>query len=68
MSVSANGVGTTRERKSLALTGGSGLMTLMEEAVAVTPLASVSPDGETKSLPMSGSGHKSSDRKSLGPR
>ncbi|CAM6109033.1 unnamed protein product [Calypogeia fissa] len=68
MSVSANGSGTNRERKSLALAGGSGLMTLMEEAVAVTPLASMSPDGDSKSLPLAGSGQKSTDRKSLGPR
>lgn len=72
MSVSANGLGSTRERKSLALTAGSGLVTLMEEAVAVSPLQSVSPDGVSDSKPllvtMSGPGHKTADRKSLGPR
>ncbi|KAL3694156.1 hypothetical protein R1sor_007807 [Riccia sorocarpa] len=71
MSVSANGLGSSRERKSLSLTGGSGLMTLMEEAVAVSPLQSVSPDGVAETKPLlitSGPGHKTADRKSLGPR
>lgn len=64
--MSANGVGSARERvKPLALTAGPGMLTLMEDAVSVDPLAIMGPgDGSYDGK----DGDTSSDRKSLGSR
>ncbi|KAH9545773.1 hypothetical protein CY35_12G064000 [Sphagnum magellanicum] len=68
MSVSANGMGSSRERgKPLALMPPPGMLTLMDEALTIDPLATIAPaDG---SYDGKGDGaDTSSDRKSLGPR
>ena len=64
--MSANGVGSARERvKPLALTAGPGMLTLMEDAVSVDPLAIMGPgDGSYDGK----DGDTSSDRKTLGSR
>ncbi len=64
MSVSANGLGSSRERgKPLALMPPPGMLTLMDDALAIDPLATMSP------ADVKGNGADiSSDRKSLGPR
>ncbi|CAK9879866.1 unnamed protein product [Sphagnum jensenii] len=64
MSVSANGLGSSRERgKPLALMPPPGMLTLMDDALAIDPLATMAP------ADVKGDGADiSSDRKSLGPR
>lgn len=65
MSVSANGLGSAR--KPLAITGGPGMMTLMEDAVSVLPLAVLPPIDDAQALKRE-SADTSGDRKSLGSR
>ncbi|KAH9552572.1 hypothetical protein CY35_09G073800 [Sphagnum magellanicum] len=68
MSVSANGVGSARERaKPLAVMSPPGMLTLMDEAFTIDPLAIMAPtDGSYDSK--SNGADTSSDHKSLGPR
>jgi myb proto-oncogene protein len=65
MSVSANGLGSAR--KPLASTAGQGMLTLMEDAVSVNPLA-VLPPGDDPYVVKRDSADTSGDRKSLGSR
>ena len=65
MSVSANGLGSAR--KPLPSTGGQGMLTLMEDAVSVNPLA-VLPPGDEPYVVKRDSADTSGDRKSLGSR
>jgi hypothetical protein len=68
MSVSANGVGSARERaKPLVVMSPPGMLTLMDEAFTIDPLAIMAPtDGSYDSK--SNGADTSSDHKSLGPR
>jgi hypothetical protein len=67
MSVSANGMGSARERvRPLALPA-SGMLTLMEDAVSVDPLTIMTPGHAVFEGKRDGA-DTSSDRKSLGSR
>lgn len=67
MSVSANGMGSARERVRPIALPASGMLTLMEDAVSVDPMAIMTPGHAAFEGKRDGA-DTSADRKSLGSR